>query len=276
MMNLLEEAAKKAAEHVQHHAGDYRNEEGLLVCGRCHTPKQVRITFMDTETTPYCMCRCESAAYERERAALRDMQRMDEIGRMRSEAFLDRNYHRNTFGRDDGANAGISHFCKRYAECFGEIREKNCGILFYGESGTGKSFYAACIVNALIDRGIPAFMTNVAELTKVSESDRRDSILQKCSDAALMVIDDMGSERKTDFALEQLYIAVDARYRSGKPLIVTSNYDPQVMFGWQDPEHKRIYDRIQEMCMPVSVEGVRRRNAAKDIAKTLNRILYRN
>ena len=60
----------------------------------------------------------------------------------------------------------------------------------------------------------------------------------------LLIIDDFGMERGTEYALEQVYNIVDSRYRSQKPLIVTTNLPLNEIRHPQDTAHARIYDRI--------------------------------
>lgn len=72
----------------------------------------------------------------------------------------------------------------------------------------------------------------------------------------LLIIDDFGMERGTEYALEQIYSIVDSRYRSQKPLIVTTNLTLDEIRHPQDTAHARIYDRLLEMCVPISCIGV--------------------
>ena len=72
----------------------------------------------------------------------------------------------------------------------------------------------------------------------------------------LLIIDDFGMERGTEYALEQIYNIVDSRYRSRKPLIVTTNLTLDEIRHPQDTAHARIYDRLLEMCVPISCIGV--------------------
>jgi DNA replication protein DnaC len=71
-----------------------------------------------------------------------------------------------------------------------------------------------------------------------------------------LIIDDFGMERGTEYALEQIYNIIDSRYRSRKPLIVTTNLTLDDIRHPQDTAHARIYDRLLEMCVPVSCIGV--------------------
>lgn len=272
-MLALDFVVKNAEKNAVNGETDYMNTDGLLTCGICHTPKQVRVPYFGS--TPLgCMCACESRRYDEEQAALQAMQDEVTVERMRGEAFQNVKLRSHTFANDDGANPELSETARRYAQRFEAIRQENCGLLLYGEPGTGKSFYAACIVNALVDRKVSAFMTNITEITKLCDAVQREAILRKIAHCELVVIDDIGSERGTEYALEQVYAAIDTRYRSGKPLIVTTNYTPQTLMESTSLEYRRIYDRIQENCTPIEVKGVRRKNAGRNKAKTLTAILY--
>ena len=71
----------------------------------------------------------------------------------------------------------------------------------------------------------------------------------------LLILDDFGMERGTEYGLEQVYNVIDSRYRSGKPLIVTTNLTLTELQNPQDTPHARIYDRLLEMCAPVCFSG---------------------
>ena len=94
---------------------------------------------------------------------------------------------------------------------------------------------------------------------------RRNAVVDRLCRFPLLIIDDFGMERGTEYALEQVYNIVDSRYRSRKPLIVTTNLTLDEIRHPQDTAHARIYDRILEMCVPVSCIGasLRKENAQK-------------
>ena len=71
----------------------------------------------------------------------------------------------------------------------------------------------------------------------------------------LLILDDFGMERGTDYGLEQVFNVIDSRYRSGKPLIVTTNLSLDELQHPQDTPHARIYDRLLEMCAPILFTG---------------------
>ena len=84
----------------------------------------------------------------------------------------------------------------------------------------------------------------------------RNEVVDRLCRYPLLIIDDFGMERGTEYALEQIYNIVDSRYRSRKPLIVTTNLTLDDIRHPQDTAHARIYDRLLEMCVPVSCIGV--------------------
>ena len=71
----------------------------------------------------------------------------------------------------------------------------------------------------------------------------------------LLIIDDFGMERGTEYGLEQVYNVIDSRYRSRKPLIVTTNLTLEELQHPEDTAHARIYDRLLEMCSPSALLG---------------------
>ena len=90
----------------------------------------------------------------------------------------------------------------------------------------------------------------------------------------LLILDDFGMERGTEYGLEQVYNVIDSRYRSGKPLIVTTNLTLTELQNPQDTPHARIYDRLLEMCAPVCFSGENfRRESAQNKLNRLKQLM---
>ena len=138
-----------------------------------------------------------------------------------------------------------------------EMREKNVGLLLWGGVGTGKSYTAGCIANALMEQEVAVCMTNFARIMNELNSTfaGRNEVVDKLCSYPLLVIDDFGMERGTEYALEQIYNTIDSRYRSRKPLIVTTNLTLTELKNPQDTAHARIYDRLLELCTPIACTG---------------------
>ena len=150
-----------------------------------------------------------------------------------------------------------------YVERWEQIKEENHGLILWGNVGTGKSYFAGCIANALMEREVSVCMTNFALILNdlaASFKDRNEYISRLCS-FPLLILDDFGMERGTEYGLEQVYNVIDSRYRCGKPLIVTTNLTLEELQNPEDTPHARIYDRLSEMCTPVRFTGENFRKA---------------
>lgn len=243
--------------------GDY-TKDGLLFCGRCNTPKQSRQCFMGHQITVGCLCRCATKARDREAATRRKQEEADKIMRLRSSGVPDREFQNARFSLDDGQSPGPIGLLKRYVEQWDEMFQQKQGLLLWGGVGTGKSFGAACIANALIERSIPVYMTNLArvlnDLTSFQSVDR-NQYTAELMQYPLLILDDFGIERRTDFAQEQIFNIIDERDRSGKPLIITTNIPLTLIKNPSTLYEKRVYSRIDKMCIPVSFGDKGRRQA---------------
>lgn len=154
--------------------------------------------------------------------------------------------------------------------------KSNTGLLLFGDVGTGKSFFAGCIANALLERDVPVLMTNfpaiLARLTGVFGEDR-SAFLGSLDEYDLLILDDLGVERGSEYAMEQMFSVVDARYRSRKPMIVTTNLKLDELKHPADLAHARIYERILERCAPILFDGKNFRKENADATKAAARNL---
>ena len=163
---------------------------------------------------------------------------------------------------------------KRYVNQWEQVKEKNLGLLFWGDVGTGKSFLAACTANALLSQGVTVMMTNFPRvLTRMGDLQfgERSEYIASFSKFDLLVIDDLGVERSSEYTLEQIYAVIDERYKSNLPLIVTTNLTPKQLGSAHDVAHARIYSRILEMCTPVLLQGADRRRAISSNKRILTK-----
>jgi len=220
---------------------DYTGEDGLLYCGKCRKPKE--------------------AYFAPDKAAIfgRDEKRrrhLDTVEELKRRGFTDPAMRDWTFENDNGRNpqAGLA---RRYVEHWEDMRTDNIGCLFWGGVGTGKSYLAGCIANALMEKEIPVHMTNFALILNdlAASFEGRNEYISRLCRYPLLILDDFGMERGTEYGLEQVFNVIDSRYRSGKPLIVTTNLTLDDLHNPEDTAHSRIYDRLLSMCVPVRFTG---------------------
>ena len=133
------------------------------------------------------------------------------------------------------------------------------------------------IANALLDMDVPVLMTNFPTiLNKLAGlySEDRAEFIGSLGEYDLLIIDDLGAERSTEYAIEQTFNVVDSRYRSRKPMIITTNLRLKEMKKPPDLAHARIYDRILERCAPILFAGKNfREGNAEDTKVTAKRIV---
>lgn len=239
---------------------DFVGDDGLLVCGKCLTPKEKVLQFDGKDFKVPVMCRCRQEAAEREEADRKRREDMERVMRLRENSLMDGKFRDSTFAtfKQTKHNARNLKLCKRYASGFEEMLEKNQGLLFTGGVGTGKTFAAACIANALLDDCIPVVMTSFVKILELAQNfrgDEEERYIRRMNRAKLLIIDDLGAERSTDFALEKVYNIIDSRYRASLPMILTTNLTLAEMKEAADLRYSRIYDRIFEVCYPMEFAG---------------------
>ena len=254
--------------------GDYTGEDGLLYCGKCRTPKQFRMEAppLEGRLLPH-PCRCEQERLDREAEEQEACRHRQTVADLKRRGFTDPAMRSWTFANDNGKCPQMKH-AHFYVENWPAMQEENIGYLLWGGVGTGKSYFAGCIANALMEQEVAVRMTNFAlilnDLTASFEG-RNDYIARLCR-APLLILDDFGMERGTEYGLEQVYNVIDSRYRSRRPLIVTTNLSLQDLQHPLDTAHARIYDRLLEMCAPIrfSGENFRKATAQDKLARLKN------
>lgn len=241
---------------------DYTGEDGLLYCGKCHSRKQMWLKndFFPEPMLVATSCDCMKEAEERRRKEEEYQRDMDKIQRLRISSLMDSKFSEATFStfQQTKNNARNLRLCRRYAENFSEMMTKNQGLLFYGDVGTGKTFSAACIANYLLNRKVPTVMTSFIKIIGNADLRNREESMyftDRLNRAKLLIIDDLGAERGTDYALERVYDIIDSRYRARLPMILTTNVPISEMMECADRRYSRIYDRIFEVCYPMEFKG---------------------
>lgn len=242
--------------------GDYKDERsGLLVCGMCGEMKQRVIELAGVKMVVPCACRCtrEQDAARREEAERRRAEY--ERSRRRYECFgEDLKKAGYTFAADDRRLAKVSDAARGYANDFAEQRKRGKGLLFLGTVGTGKTFYACCIANAVIDAGYSAIVTNFAEIANdLQATFDKGSVHNRLLRADLLVLDDLAAERDTSFMQEIVFQVIEERSAAGKPVILTSNLSPQEFLHPAELSRSRVFSRVAEVCTIITVTGTDRR-----------------
>jgi DNA replication protein DnaC len=262
--------------------GAPRYTKGIVIGGK----KGKRIMWIPTGPN---RCNCEQAlaaaaveekekeaarlAEEKAAAAEKDRERIARI--MGDSGMGARFKHRtfDTFQQQEG-NAQAYRTAKSYADNFKtlldnpEEYEKN-GLFITGSKGTGKTHLAAAVANELMSGGVPVlFITLIDLLGKIKATfhadhttESEEKLLRLYKRVDLLIIDDMGKELPTPWALSKIYEVINARYEDYKPVIVTSNYTAEELVKRLTPKDgdkmtaDATVDRILEMTYTVPLAG---------------------
>ncbi|HQL84232.1 MAG TPA: ATP-binding protein, partial [Spirochaetota bacterium] len=137
-------------------------------------------------------------------------------------------------------------------------------LFLWGNPGTGKTLLASIILTELIIRHAVEgrFISISRNLFKtLQESFHEGSetfgdsgkIEKELAEVDILVVDDFGIQKDTEWKQETLYDLVDARYEAEKFTIFTSNNNPHKAF--KDLSQGRILSRIKEMCRILEISG---------------------
>lgn len=260
MKEAMEQFVDNLSNTVTPAENEYMGDDGLLHCTVCHKATQTQVNVFGEDRIVRCICDCRKKELEEHE----QREKQQELERQRRNCFAETNMAGWNFANDDRSNPKLSDAMKKYAEDFKDFKKESKGLLLYGSVGTGKTYYAACIANSLIDQGYRVLMTNFARLTNQLQGkfEDRQKYIDSLNEYSLLIIDDLGAERNSEFMKEMVFNIIDSRYRAGLPFIITTNLTAEVLKNPDDIGYQRIYDRILERCLPIEINGVSRRRVS--------------
>lgn len=231
-------------------------KDDKIWCSVCNTPKQMTIKGMLIE----CGCKCKQDAIKAERKKERD-------------AIIKEN-HRKCYAELGSENLERYRRCLKnleqnqftdkaagYVEHFEDYAVNGTGLLLVGDVGTGKSTLASAIANELLLQGYTVKFTNFSHIMDVYESKdnnvKKLNYLESLNRYHVLVIDDYGIERKSSAMQELIYKVINGRYEAKKPMIITTNKNPEP----NNLDERRVFDRIISVCHRIKMDGESRRLA---------------
>ncbi len=151
------------------------------------------------------------------------------------------------------------------------------GMWLMGNTGTGKTTLGMLVAKSALAAGktvavyfTPKLLTQIRQTYQATDSeDAYDAFFKRLTSVDLLYIDDLGSERHTDWVVEQLYALVNERYENQRSMLVTSNAKQDVEEGRKQLEDQigpRTVSRLIEICDdPLPLFGVDRRDQARAV-----------
>jgi len=241
---------------------DYGPPPPSTICKRCgKEAKPKEIALIGWHQQDHCEPCAEIVSKERQREQ-EIQERHNRIIKLLESSGI-RGIMRNmTFDSFSEQRRGkIYEVAKRYAEDF--TPKTYSGLIFFGKAGSGKTHLAVAIARYVIEqKQIPARVARTVDLLSdirqtFNEHDgfRAESeteLIRKFTSVPLLVLDDLGAEKISDWVKEVFYRIIDERWLEQKPIIVTTNLNLQ---GLEEKIGERIVSRIAGVCVPIEIQN---------------------
>ncbi len=233
-------------------------KDGHAYCKVCHERKDGDVMeFFGNKMILRIACKCDREIEKQKKRREKQM----EIERLKRTCFNSMREWSYTFENYQGEENQSLMIAKNFVEDYEKMKKENIGLLFYGSVGSGKTYLACSIANSLIEQyqisvKIRNFAQIINELQKNSFDFDKNAYIESLVNTSVLILDDLGIERDTSYAKEQVYNIVNSRYLKQKPTIFTTNLSYDTIQNCKDSvEYQRIYSRIIEMCIPVMLVG---------------------
>lgn len=147
-------------------------------------------------------------------------------------------------------------------ECINDKQEN--GRIITGSSGVGKTHLAASISNELIEKGMLVlgrltFLLDMIKDTFKDNSKSESTLIELFSNVDMVVIDDLGTEKISSWALDKLYTIVENRNGNKLPIIITTKFNKESLLHrfYQSNDKKlseAILQKLYQMCYGIELK----------------------
>lgn len=234
-------------------------------CGICQYCGRTLYAFQFFGNEMKIECPCVTAEREEREKADAELRRRNRIKVRLAQSGLPPKMQGMTFDafeRRKGTEKALDA-CRAFADSFGA---SDRGILLAGQPGSGKTHLACATVVAVIERGYRAKFIRCADITYLlretyNSTDRSEGeVVEPLRSAPLLVIDDIGVQRMTDYDKSVIHGLIDHRINYGRPTIYTTNLNASEMERVLQPQTvDRIFSPANTEIIKCNATSYRRR-----------------
>ena len=207
------------------------------------------------------LCDCEKKQAEEQALDLKAQAYREMLDSKRRGCFRFPAMYAMSFDNSDHRDEQAEAYCNKFVSMVNHEKEQRFGIILSSPVGTGKTYLAACIANAVIDKRMTCKFTKVSEISgdiTKAYGNSTDVVNGLCA-YDCVVLDDFGADIGDEKLRARAYEIIDALYSSNTPFVITTNLSPAAMAADKDEFNQRTYSRILGACKIVALGGQDRR-----------------
>lgn len=251
IIQTINELSAKAGEKMQYKTF-YLDDKGLRHCTVCKRKLETLISIPSLgvfDKKVNCVCDCGKAQRDAYREEAKRINRASE-NRV-NDVFSVPEYADMIFIKDNNPKSENSLLCRRWVAHYDANKDKgNLKWLFlYGEHGTGKTFYSACIANTMAAKGYHVKMVTASELAnEISTAFDKTKIFAEYNGYEIVIIEDIDVD---DEKLDTIFAIINNRSRNNQTMIITSCQTTEQTGNPKSASMKRIMDIIYSKGFPI-------------------------
>ena len=201
------------------------------------------------------------------------------IKELYQQSYIGKRFQENNFEnfKTNSSNKNAVEMIKDYTnKCINNALNK--GIIITGESGVGKTHLASSVANKLIENDKIVLIGRLSQLLDIIKETFKNSekseneLIELYSNVDMLIIDDLGTEKISNWALDKLYTIIENRNENRLPIIITTRFDKdELIERFKLAEDKALSDavisKLYQMCYGITLKNKKEKDSTSDQTK---------